>query len=166
MSSIKKSGFMLFELMLVIALILICSTIGFVSYTRFKGNSITTDVAVLSLLLRTAATRATCLKKEQKITIDELNSALVYDDTRYALQDGYNFGVLPNVYGPPSSPQKLVTQAVTFVDKKIVAHPDGTLQAGTLYITDSQQQYALTTPVSAFSYIRVYRYRDGVWQSY
>ena len=166
MSRVAQSGFMLFELMLVISLIIICSTICFISYNAVKGASFATDIAVLSMLLRTAATRATCLKKEQKIAIDELNAALVYDGTRYALQDGYNFGVLPDIYGPPSSPQKLVTQAVTFVDKKIVAHPDGTLQSGTLYITDSQQQYALTTPVSAFSYIRVYRYRDNAWHMY
>ncbi len=161
-----RQGFMLFELMLVITLILVCSTIGFISYNVVKGTSFATDVAVLSLLLRTAATRATCLKKEQKITIDEVNSALIYDGSRYALQDGFRFGVLPDVYGPPSSPQKLVTQMVTFVDKKIGAHPDGTLQSGTLYITDGYEQYALTTPVSAFSYIRVYRYRNSVWQSY
>jgi Tfp pilus assembly protein FimT len=166
MSRVAQPGFMLFELMLVIALIIICSTIGFISYNAVKGTSFATDVAVLSMLLRTAATRATCLKKEQKISIDESTSTLVYDGIRYALQEGFSFGVLPNVYGPPSSPQKLVTQAVTFVDKKIVAYPDGTLQSGTLYITNSQEQYALTTPVSAFSYIRVYRYRDSAWQSY
>ncbi len=166
MSRATQSGFMLFELMLVIALILICSTMGFVSYNALKGTSFATDVAVLSLLLRTASTRATCLKKEQKITIDEATGALLYDGTRYALQEGFSFGVMADVYGPPSSPQKLVTQAVTFVDKKIIAHPDGSLQSGTLYITDSHNQYALTTPVSAFSYIRVYRYRDRAWQSY
>lgn len=166
MSRVTHPGFMLFELMLVIALIIICSGIGFVSYNAVKGTSFATDVAMLSMLLRTASTRASCLKKEQKIIIDESNSTLLYDGTRYALKEGYSFGVLPHIYGPPSLPQKLVTQAVTFVGKKIVAHPDGTLQSGTLYITDSQKQYALTTPISAFSYIRVYRYQDGAWQSY
>ncbi|MBY0110353.1 MAG: hypothetical protein K2X90_04550 [Candidatus Babeliaceae bacterium] len=166
MSRIKNSGFMLFELMLVVALIALFSVIGFIGLARYSGTSITTDIAVLSLLLHTAATRATCLKKKQTIIIDEYNSALTYDGIRYPLQEGLNFKVLPNVYGPPSAPYALVTQAVTFVDKKIVAHPDGTLQSGTLYIADSHTQYALTTPVSAFSYIRVYRYRDGVWQNY
>ncbi len=166
MSRATQSGFMLFELMLVVALVLICSTIGFMSYTRFKGTSIATDVSILNLLLRSAATRAVCLKKEQKIIIDQPGSALVYDGTRYALQDGYSFGVMPDTYGPPSAPQKIVTHAVTFVDKKISAYPDGTLQSGTLYITDGNRQYALTTPVSAFSYIRVYQYNSSIWQSY
>ncbi len=157
---------MLFEIMLVVALIALFSVIGFVSFKRFNGTSITSDIAVLSLLLHTAATRATSLKKKQTITIDEHDSALIYDGTRYSLQEGFSFKVLPDIYGPPSAPQGLITQAVTFVDKKIVAHTDGTLQSGTLYITDSQVQYALTTPVSAFSYVRAYRYRDGIWQSY
>lgn len=159
-------GFMIFELMVVIALILVCSLIGFMSYQEFKGTSCITDIAILSLLLRTAAARAVCLNREQQIIIDEANSLVQYDGHSYYLQKGCSFGVLPQVYGPPSSPHKLVTQAVTFVDKKIVAHRDGSLQAGTLYITDSQQQYALTTPVSAFSHIRAYRYDMHVWQSF
>jgi hypothetical protein len=123
-------------------------------------------MAVLSLLLRTAATRAACLKIEQQIIINEADSVLVFDGTSYPLQNGFSFGVLPDTYGPPSMPTKAVTQAVTLVDKKIKAYPDGILQAGTLYITDGQQQYAVTTPVSAFSYIRIYRYQQSVWQSY
>lgn len=155
---------MLFELMLVITLVALCASIGFMAHNATQGASFASDIAMIRLLFHTAATRAACVKKEQEIVFDTTNSQFVFDGQKYPLGDGYYFGTMPDVYGPPSAPSKLVTQPISFVDKKARAYTDGTLQAGTLYITNSREQYAITTPVSAFSYIRAYKYTKKVWQ--
>lgn len=157
---------MLFEFLLIIAIVMVCSTMGFVTYTSFKKVSFSHDAAQLRLLFHTAATRARCLKKEQRLMVHADDSTITFNHEAYTLTSGYHFGVLPNVYGPPSSPQKLIANPVTFTEGTIIAHPDGTLQAGTVYITDDETQYAVTTPVSAFSHIRVYRYKNNIWQKY
>ncbi len=157
---------MLFEFLLIMVIVMVCSTIGFITYTSFKNVSFSHDAAQLRVLFHTAATRARCLKNKQHLMVNAYNSTLTFNHETYTLTSGYRIGVLSNVYGPPSSPNKLITNPVTFTEGAIIAHPDGTLQAGTMYITDGQTQYAVTTPVSAFSHIRVYRYKNNIWQKY
>jgi hypothetical protein len=161
-----QQGFMLFELMVALCLILFCSGLGFMAYSSHNGTSFTRNAALISLLFQTASTRAHCLKKEQIIIFNPHDATIFFDNQRYELSDGYRFQVLPDTYGPPSAPHKLVTHPITFSENRARVHPDGTLQAGTLYITHGNRQYALTTPVSAFSHIRVYRYTQNVWQKY
>ncbi len=157
---------MLFELMVVTSLVLFVCGIVFLSYSSSKRISFVRESSFLKILFRTAITRALCVKSDQQIIIDPEGAALWYDGQRYPLAEGYLFDVLPGTYGPPSLPKKLVKQAITFKDNRIIAYPDGTMQAGTLYITNNQTQYAITTPVSAFTYMRVYHYHNGSWQKY
>ncbi len=159
-------GFVLFEATMVLAMVLILCAIGILGYDTLKKRSFIHDQAMIGLLLATAAMRAQSLHAEQVIAIDRGDAAFIFDKQRYQLSAPYRFGLLPDVYGPPSAPASLVTNPVTFIHDRITAHPDGTLQSGTLYITDGIAQYALTTPVSAFSYVRAYRYKDGSWQKY
>ncbi len=157
---------MLFELMLVILIFFSCSAIGLFYYNTTKKISFAQDVALLSLLFHTAATRALCLKKEQIIIFDPSEHVCLFDGQRIPLSPEYRFGTVQEVYGPPGAPQKLIRDPITFVNHTLVAAPDGTMQAGTLYIKNGDNQYAITTPVSACSYVRAYHYRDMKWQRY
>lgn len=159
-------GFMLFEATMVLAMVAILCAIGAFGYDTLKKRSFIHDQAMIGLLLAAASARAQSLHAEQSIMIDRAESAFFFDQQRYLISSPYRFGLLPDVYGPPSAPTSLVTNAITFMHDRIVAHPDGTLQSGTLYITDGTVQYAITTPVSAFSYLRAYRYKDRSWQRY
>lgn len=75
------------------------------------------------------------------------------------------FGVLGQVYGPPSSPTTVVTSPITFTNHCITFWPSGIIQAGTIYIVDTHtsQHYALSCAVSSVSHIRKYHY-DGRWK--
>lgn len=159
-------GFMLFELMIVISVVVICCSIGFLSFYSFK-SSFHSQAALISLLFHAASTRAVLQKKAQEIIFDEHEHCMKFDNQTYPL-DNFRFGVLPGVYGPPSKPSHPVACAITFVDKKLVCNPDGTMQSGTLYITDAarEQQYAFSTPVSAFAHIRTYKYVSSSWHAY
>lgn len=157
-------GFMLFELLVVMSILVTCCAIAFISYVPLKSGSFASDIALISLLFHTAATRAVCTKTEQELLTNELDSTLTFDNQKYQLHEPFHFGVLPDVYGPPSAPTKLITTPISFIDKKARFYKDGTMQSGTLYINDSVTQYALTVPVSAFAHIRAYRYHKKSWQ--
>lgn len=159
----RANGFMLFELLVVMAIVALCCAIGFMTYSPLKSGSFACDIALISLLFHTAATRAVALKTEQELIFDDQDSSLYFDGQKYKLHEPFVFGVLPDIYGPPSAPTKLVTQPITFINKKARIYKDGTVQSGTLYIKDGENQYAITTPVSAFTHIRAYRYTKKSW---
>ena len=79
------------------------------------------------------------------------------------------FGFLPNSKGPPSSPKKTISSAVTFKDKvspeTATLSTDGKITPGTIYLIDRKKKYmqALTLPIGQISYIRRYRYQNHNW---
>jgi len=102
-------------------------------------------------------------------TVQELlftSTANTYHDrATHHLALPVNFGFLPGTLGPPSSPSRIIKKAITFRNSRIRFLPTGTMTPGTVYIIDQKRQsmYALTTPVSAVSFIRMYRYDGGKW---
>ena len=154
------------ELVVVVTLCALLCSMGLYVHTLLKTTSRKADLALLRLALRSMAYKAvataqTCIARCVG------THALMFDGREYTYSDNLVLGVLPGIYGPPSHPQRLVTQPVTYQNSAIICYPEGTIQPGTLYFTDAArtQQYALTTPVSAFSYIRLYDYSHGKWHA-
>ena len=100
--------------------------------------------------------------KPQKLTFDPAHNTYSYNDTHCALAPHVQFGVGPGIKGPPGGALYLVSKSVTFPGNSITFHPDGVIQAGTIYLTDSQKKntYALTCSVAQVSYLRRYQYTD------
>lgn len=75
------------------------------------------------------------------------------------------FGALPECKGPPSAPEKPITNPITFAKERTVCYPDGTIQSGTLYMLDTKTktQYALTVPIGHAHYLKRYRYSKNTW---
>ena len=80
----------------------------------------------------------------------------------FSVCPGIEFGILPFTQGPPSKPQTLITQPISFKDQKITFFPDGTMNSGTLYCTDVSKNfcYALTIPSAQVPVMRVYELQD------
>ncbi len=75
------------------------------------------------------------------------------------------FGVMPGVKGPPAHPTSVLSKPITFLEERITFHPDGIIQAGTIYLVNPNKttMYALSNAVSQVSHLRKYRY-DGSWR--
>lgn len=103
---------------------------------------------------------AIATQKDQTIEFDVANNVYFCNKQMIALAQGISFGTISGVYGPPSSPHTLINKPITFAHNKITFYAQGTMQAGTIYLTDRSKNYlyALTTPVSHISYVRRYKY--------
>jgi hypothetical protein len=75
------------------------------------------------------------------------------------------FGAPTGSKGPPSAPEKPITHPITFEKNRMICYPDGTLQAGALYLLDTKTNtgYAITVPVTHASHVKRYRSTQSGW---
>lgn len=165
LGSLRK-GFSLFELLIVITLLTTLSLMVGTTYTWLNQLMVHAEVDNLYSTCRYLQRCAFITGKQQELIFDQANASFSYHNHVYHLPKQIMFAVLPDVKGPPSTPTSLVKNAITFVNDRIIFYPDGIIQSGTVYLIDSAKQYlfALTSPVSAISYLRKYRYVHNKWQ--
>ena len=152
-----KSGTTLIELSCVIALlgIILCLSIGLLSMqSSFK---LRTELDRLQVVITYLRRKAMIENKVMKI---EFSKEGYRADKAWQLAKGISFDILPKVKGPPADPKKPLSHAITFKNNTLYLYPDGTVSAGTVYLTDSHTLYALSSDASAISRIRCYRYRE------
>ena len=96
--------------------------------------------------------------KPQTIVFDLHEQKYQYNNTEHILPKHVQFGAAPNAKGPPSSPHNAITNPITFKNKTITFHPNGIVQPGAVYLTDSTRNYtyALSCAVAQVSYLRKY----------
>lgn len=75
------------------------------------------------------------------------------------------FGASPECKGPPSAPEKPITDAITFEKKRAMCYPDGTIQSGTVYMLDTKNNisYAITVPIGHVTYLKRYEFGNHRW---
>lgn len=156
-------GFTLIELMIVLALCMLGATLVFQSRSLFHETGIRVEQDLLY---------ATCLYLQQSAMMNNEEVILAFDHdasqgysfegTERSLYPQVRFGVIPGVKGPPSSPTKELRSGITFRKKCITFYPDGIIDAGTVYLTDTDNHYlyALSSGVGAVSYLRRYRFEE------
>lgn len=109
--------------------------------------------------------RAMMLNKSQVLTLNSARNSYSTPDRSYNLPSHVQFGASSGAKGPPSAPEHVISNPITFQDNTIVFHPDGVIKPGALYLTDTSRQctYALSSAVAQVSYLRKYQY-TGSWQ--
>ncbi len=162
-----RSGFMMIEVLVALALVLLLAGITCAHIGNYRYICIKQQVSCFALAWHQLQQRAMARNKTQAMLLDELGNRYFCNDQWYDLPTDIRFGFLPEAKGPPSNPSATIRSAITFVDKRVVCFPDGTIQAGTVYLVDDKKScmYALTSGVSAVSFLRKYRY-DGKWHGY
>lgn len=155
----RVNGFSLMELCIVIALCALLVSLGTSFFAVHKRMLVRMDFDALYAVCVSLAQRAVALQQEQKLVFDGAAHAYSVNGQRYTMSAAY-FGVPIGAMGPPSDPHAIITDPVHFRDHTILFYPDGKIQAGTVYLTDSDHTigYALTCPIAQFSYIRRYQY--------
>ena len=158
-------GFSLIELAIVMALIGIMASIVFVYGTYMYRAVAKQEIEKLAIICRYLQHAAMMSNIPRSLIFDPKTRSYSYDGTRECLPKSVEFGVLFGAKGPPSNPIRQIQSPITFENERIIFHPDGIIQPGTVYLIskDKQVMYALSSPVSQVSYMRIYRY-DGSWK--
>ncbi|MFA6066221.1 MAG: hypothetical protein WC707_03495 [Candidatus Babeliaceae bacterium] len=107
--------------------------------------------------------RALLHNREQCLYFDDKTNSYRYDNVIRTCGRGVCFGVQKGVLGPPSSPAHEIRDAIMFDKHVCIFYPDGKIQSGSIYLTNAARDvsYALTCPVAAVSYVRMYAYDQG-----
>lgn len=160
-------GFIMTEVLVGIALVMLMVSIASVQVRNYQHVYIKQQLSLLALNWHELQQRAMARGKQEDMLLDEDQHRYYVNGQWHDLPSVIRFGFLPNAKGPPSSPTTPLRSAITFPNKKISCFPDGTIQAGTVYLVDEGKRYmyALTSGVSAVSFLRKYRY-DGAWRGY
>lgn len=161
----KAVGFSLIELSIVIALLLILATLVGAHVSFLNRLVLRSELELLCNTCFYMQRRALMLNRQQTIYLYPEKNCYAIEGRTFTLPSHVVFGFLPGAKGPPSAPEHLIEQPITFKNNCITFYPDGTISAGALYLADSAKQwgYALSCPVSAVSYLRKYQY-NGTWQ--
>lgn len=161
----RRQGFLLFELLLIFGLIGFIACFAFVHMRFLTRGYVRAETEALYQMCLYAQRRAMSSGKTCTVVLDIAKHSYSCNDHVCELAKGVRFGVLPNVKGPPSAPQQVLTGVSTFKNNCIHCSPAGTIDAGTVYLIDADRQslYALTSGVAPYSYLRTYRYASK-WQ--
>lgn len=151
---------------MVITLLTTLSLLVGTTYSWLNQYAVQAEVDNLYSTCRYLQRCALITGKEQELVFDVVQGSFTYHNREYHLPKQVSFGVLPEVKGPPSTPTLPIQHAITFVQDRIVFHPDGIIGSGTVYLVDAAKRYlyAITSPVSSVSYLRKYRYVQNKWQ--
>ena len=164
------SGFSLIETGIVLMLLSALMCLGMHSFQEYDRLLLHNELNRLYMLCIAYSQRAALQQRPYEITFSSTNSQIINitepsQEEIHHLTNGTQFGILTSVKGPPATPQNFITQPITFVGNKITFYPDGKIQPGTLYLTDTNKRwlYALSCSVGTLSYLRRYRYEQNKW---
>lgn len=161
----KKHGYTIIELLVVVAILAILTSLAIPGLLFLKQNSISLEIDKLQIICQSLQKKAVSIGQKQYLSFNVANHSYFYDNHFERLSQGVFFGIIPGVKGPPANPKELITSPVTFPGQKIIFYPNGTISAGTTYLTNQQNNllFAITIPVSQVSFIRKYKYMYGTW---
>ena len=150
--------------MIVIALVALLMTLSIGSFRFFNRWLVRLQLNHLYMLCLCTRCQAMALRRTLHIQCNSSTNTYASVHQQYHLRKAI-FNYLPGTMGPPSNPVYPITQPITFAQDTITFYPDGTMNAGTIYITDQDQtsMYALTIGVTEFPFIRTYLYANQ-WQ--
>lgn len=160
----SNSGFSLIEMMVVIALIMLIVNLAHINTNYLQKAVVHTELDVLYNTCCYLQHVAMATNQKQELLFDVVGQSYMHGEQKHALPHVVQFGILPNVKGPPSLPMHFLTMPITFSHQKIIFYPDGIISAGIIYFIDENQQdiYALSSGIAHTSFLRKYRY-DGKW---
>jgi prepilin-type N-terminal cleavage/methylation domain-containing protein len=157
----RTRGVTLLEVSIVLALIACLATIG-LSFTNLIDRSLVAfELKRIYALFTSLHHRAVVTGQRQTLCLgtEQADQLSVHPLCR-----GVVLGYSPGIHGPPGNVNgKLLDSAITFPKKRATFYEDGSVQAGSLYLTDQNRTvtYALTVDAGSCSYIRCYVYNKG-----
>jgi len=157
-------GFSLIELIIVLSLLLLITTLTLPSFWFFKRQLVASQAEKLHMVFNYMQQSAISCNKNLSLKFS--NNSYSYDQYQETLPVGVIFGIKPGAKGPPAFPSHKINSPISFVGNQVTFFSTGQIQPGTVYLIDSEKNYlyAVTVPVSQVSFIRKYRYESNKWQ--
>ena len=151
--------------MVVITIFAILASLAIPSLLFLRQNTIEAELDKLQIICHLLQRQAVNTGHKEYMTLNINDHSCFYCNHTEKLANGVFLGFIPGVSGPPANPKQNIISAVSFPNQKITFYPNGTISAGTLYLTNLQKNvlFALTVPVSQVSLMRKYKYQDGAW---
>lgn len=161
----KQRGSLIINLGIALALILFLLSMSLPSISFMRRFLLHTELEKLYNIFYYLQQRAIATNQDHLLHFDIQNNRFYTDILSEQLPSGLRFDFLPGAHGPPSSPTKPITSPITFKKNRVVFYADGTITAGTIYLVDHDHNsmYALTSPISQISFVRIYHYSKGSW---
>jgi len=161
----KKAGFSLVELLVVIVIVALLSTLASVNLSFLNGTLVKSEIQKLHTVCHYLRRKAMMTNQSQKLIFDISNNEYRYGDNVEKFAQLVSIGFLPGTKGPPSTPSRLIQNPITFKNSEIIFYQDGIVSSGTVYLIDTNKcyQYALSVPIAQISYLRMY-YHDKKWK--
>lgn len=156
------AGFLLIEVMLVIALIIVIISLAMPQMSFLKKQITTSEIDKFASLCLSLRQCALVTGKDQELRFDVNKGTYSAHGQTHALASGVSFGFLKGMKGPPSKPDRALTQPVTFVDGKIVFFAQGSMSSGAVYFVDAAHTfcYALTSGSAQMPLMKKYEYQQ------
>ncbi|MGE0206388.1 MAG: Tfp pilus assembly protein FimT/FimU [Candidatus Babeliales bacterium] len=161
----QEQGSLLLNIALVLSILLVLMSIAIPRLPFMQRMVLRLELEKMHSFFHYMQQRALALHEDLTITFDPIHNRYYADTYKESLAPGVQFGVLLGSSGPPSKPSGQILSPITFKNNKAVFYKDGTIAAGTVYITDHSKHYlyALSSPVSQISYLRMYSYARNRW---
>lgn len=160
----RQHGSTIVELLVVVAILAILVSLAIPGLAFLKQNNIGLELDKLQIICQLLQKKAVSTGQKEYLSFNPNEHSYFYLNHLEKLADGICFGIIPGVKGPPANPKDTITSPITFPGQKITFYPNGTISAGTAYLTNSQNKlHAITVPVSQVSFIRKYKYIHSIW---
>lgn len=161
-----RKGFTLIEILIVVLIFSIITAFS-LSFIRVTDAAYArAELEKLCACMLYLQARACSEQKQKILTFNLKEQSYTANTQHHKLPHMVQFGVQSRVKGPPSDPTHILGDPISFKDKQVIFYPDGTISAGTVYVTDCKHSclYALTSGISQVSYLRRYKY-EKKWLS-
>lgn len=159
----RAQGTALLQLSIVIVCVVILTSFTVASVSFYKRYIVCAQAQKIKTLFLLLQQKALVMREEIRLVCDVTNRTLSTSTHKEELAQGVFFGYLQSVMGPPSKPNQLLHNPITFANNTAIFYPDGTISSGTIYLIDAQKScmYAITCPSGQVGFIRIYRYDHG-----
>ena len=164
MKHLCRAAFTLIELMLVLAIFTLFTSLIMLNLNHLNNSQIYQELSLFQAHMQSLQQQAVAqgVQKEMKFALAD--NTYEWLGHSHALSKHIRFGIQHNIKGPPSNPTHTLTSPCTFADNAVIFYPDGIIRPGTVYLIDSGNRlFALSCAVSSVSFLRKYRY-DGKWK--
>ena len=160
MNRLNRKGFLLFELLAVIAAYIVFCYLCIHSFAWVDSLFVRLQLEQFCSTCYLQQQRAYTYRKERTILCDPIDNTFVLENETVQLPKQVRFGVFPHTKGPPAHPTKTISHPISFKNNTITCYANGGISSGTLYITDAraQRMYAMSNAVASHPFLRLYQY--------
>jgi hypothetical protein len=162
-ATLRKRVFSLIEVTISLALFVFLATLYIIHGSYLQRLLVRSEIEKMYAICMYLQRYAMLSNRTHVLIFDVKGQKYCFNGRTENLPRGVRFGFLPGVCGPPSTLHSKIKEPITFQAQRIVFHPDGIIQPGSVYLVGSEYRYmyAMSSAVAHVSHLRKYEYAAG-----